>query len=209
AAPGHPGEGGPSGLAGADHPGSFAPSGRVDELDRCAPAGDGHDGVHRGQGVPAGGGHGPALGGAVGPRSGRNCPVTGSPRVGHVTTAARSLTDVLDRSLIDKLVDGIVASPRAERYTTLAPFSGTPLAELPLSTTDDVATAYQAAAAAQRGWAARPLRERARIVGRIHDLVLDRQSTIADVIQAESGKARRDAFEEIGDVALAARYAAV
>ena len=31
---------------------------------------------------------------------------------------------------------------------------------------------------------------------------------IADLVQAESGKARRDAFEEIGDVALAARYAA-
>ncbi|HEY9377482.1 MAG TPA: succinic semialdehyde dehydrogenase, partial [Jiangellaceae bacterium] len=56
---------------------------------------------------------------------------------------------------------------------------------------------------------ARTVDERARIIGRIHDLVLDRQSTIADVVQAESGKARRDAFEEIGDVALAARYTAV
>lgn len=126
-----------------------------------------------------------------------------------MTTAARTPHDVLGRSLIDKLVDGIVASPRADRHTTLAPFTGTPLAELPLSMPDDVATADEAAGVAQRAWAARPLRERARIVGRIHDLILDRQSVVADVVQAESGKARRDAFEEIGDVALAARYAAV
>ena len=133
-----------------------------------------------------------------------------SPNVGGVTTTAvRSPHDVVDRSLIDTLIDGIVASPRANRHPTLAPFTGAPLAELPLSTPDDVATAYEAARAAQRAWSARPLRERARIIGRVHDLVLDRQSAVADLVQAESGKARRDAFEEIGDVALAARYSAV
>lgn len=133
-----------------------------------------------------------------------------SPNVCGVTTAAaRNPHDILGRSLIDKLIDGIVASPRADQHPTLAPFTGTPLAELPLSTPDDVATAYETARAAQRAWSARPLRERARIIGRVHDLVLDRQSALADLVQAESGKARRDAFEEIGDVALAARYSAV
>lgn len=133
-----------------------------------------------------------------------------SPNVWGVTTAAaRTPHDAVDRSLIDKLIDGIVASPRADRHTIVVPFTGAPLAELPLSTPDDVASAYEAAHAAQRAWAARPLPERARIVGRVHDLVLDRQSALADLIQAESGKARRDAFEEIGDVALAARYSAV
>jgi succinate-semialdehyde dehydrogenase/glutarate-semialdehyde dehydrogenase len=130
--------------------------------------------------------------------------------VSDVTTAAvRTPHDIVDRSLIDTLIDGIVASPRADRHPIVAPFTGTPLAELPLSTPDDVASAYDAARTAQRAWADRPLRERARIIGRVHDLVLDRQSALADLIQAESGKARRDAFEEIGDVALAARYCAV
>src|SRR5215207_1658700 len=124
------------------------------------------------------------------------------------TTAVLSTDDVVDPALIERLLDKVVASPRAEREVSLAPFTGRPLAELPQSTPADVDAAFAAAREAQLGWAARPVEERARVVGRIHDLVLDRQAEIADLVQLESGKARRDAFEEIGDVALAARYAA-
>jgi len=126
-----------------------------------------------------------------------------------VTTTHTSATvDAIDPALVHRLVDKIVARPRAQREVTVAPFTGKPLAELPISTPADVEAAYRAAALAQTRWAARPVEERARIVGRIHDLILDRQSEVADLVQMESGKARRDAFEEIGDVALAARYAA-
>ena len=41
---------------------------------------------------------------------------------------------------------------------------------------------------------------------RFHDLVLDRQDEVLDLIQLENGKARRHAFEEVLDVALTARY---
>ena len=47
---------------------------------------------------------------------------------------------------------------------------------------------------AQASWAARPVRERAVFLRRYHDLVLDRADEILDVIQQESGKARRDAL---------------
>jgi succinate-semialdehyde dehydrogenase/glutarate-semialdehyde dehydrogenase len=114
----------------------------------------------------------------------------------------------VDDALVRRLVAGIAAGARAEREPDLAPFTGRPLAELPVSTPADVAAAVAAARDAQRSWAARPVADRARVVGRLHDLVLERQSQIADLVQAESGKARRDAFEEIADVALAARYAA-
>ncbi|WP_298329740.1 succinic semialdehyde dehydrogenase [Haloactinopolyspora sp.] len=119
-----------------------------------------------------------------------------------------SVDDVVDRRVLDRLADRVVATPRAERIEVIAPFTGRAFAEIPLSTVDDVRTAADAARDAAHGWAARPVTERARIIGRIHDLVLDRQSEIADLVQAESGKARRDAFEEIADVALAARYTA-
>lgn len=119
-----------------------------------------------------------------------------------------SVTDVVDRNLLTSLVDGVVARPRADRIVDLAPFTGDPLAEIPVSTPDDVTAAFAAARDGQRGWADRPLHERARVLLRLHDLVLDRRSEIADVMQAEAGKARRDALEEIMDVALAARYAA-
>ncbi|MFW6090267.1 MAG: succinic semialdehyde dehydrogenase [Actinomycetota bacterium] len=125
------------------------------------------------------------------------------------TVESRTPLQIVDPAVIQRLTARIVAGPRADRAATIAPFTGEPLAEVPVSTADDVAAAYEAAREAQRVWAGRPVRERAQVVGRIHDRVLDRQSEIADLVQAESGKARRDAFEEIGDVALAARYAAV
>lgn len=124
-------------------------------------------------------------------------------------TAPSAPGGVVDSGLLDQLIDKIVARPRAERFAAVEPFTGRSFAEIPLSIPDDVEAAFETARLAQIGWAARPVEERARIVGRIHDLVLDRQSTIADLVQTESGKARRDAFEEVGDVALAARYAAV
>jgi succinate-semialdehyde dehydrogenase / glutarate-semialdehyde dehydrogenase len=124
-------------------------------------------------------------------------------------TAPLAPDHVVDSRVLEQLVDKIVARPRADRVTAVEPFTGRSLAEIPVSVPDDVDAAFRAARQAQAGWAARPLEERARILGRIHDLVLDRQSTIADLVQAESGKARRDAFEEIADVALAARYASV
>jgi succinate-semialdehyde dehydrogenase/glutarate-semialdehyde dehydrogenase len=124
-------------------------------------------------------------------------------------TAQSAPHQIVDSALLDPLVDKIVARPRAKRVTAVEPFSGQPLVEIPISVPGDVEAAFRAARRAQAGWAARPVEERARIIGRIHDLILDRQSTIADVLQAESGKARRDAFEEIADVALAARYTAV
>jgi succinate-semialdehyde dehydrogenase/glutarate-semialdehyde dehydrogenase len=125
-----------------------------------------------------------------------------------MTTMAVGIDDIVDRRVLDQLVDRVVARPRAERIATLAPFSARPLIEIPLSVPDDVAAAAAAARDAASGWSARPVTERARIIGRIHDVILDRQAQVADLVQAEAGKARRDAFEEIADVALAARYVA-
>jgi succinate-semialdehyde dehydrogenase/glutarate-semialdehyde dehydrogenase len=42
-----------------------------------------------------------------------------------------------------------------------------------------------------------------------HDLILQRQDEILDIIQLETGKARRHAFEEIMDVAMVSRYYAL
>ncbi len=59
---------------------------------------------------------------------------------------------------------------------------------------------------AQPDWAAVPARAKAAILLRLHDLVLDRQSELLDLIQIECGKARSHAFEEVADVALVARH---
>jgi succinate-semialdehyde dehydrogenase/glutarate-semialdehyde dehydrogenase len=93
-----------------------------------------------------------------------------------------------------------------ERRTTVAPFTGGPAATLLLSTEDEVQSAFATARRAQREWARRSPRDRARVLLRFHDLVLDRQAEGLDLAQLETGKARRDAFEELLDCALSARH---
>ena len=90
--------------------------------------------------------------------------------------------------------------------TMHAPFNGAPLCPLPQCTAEDVHAAADRARAAQRVWAETPMDERSAIMLRFHDLVAAHADTIMDLIQAENGKARRDAFLEVGDVLNTARY---
>jgi len=115
-------------------------------------------------------------------------------------------TYVLEPDDVRALLGRIAASPAARTQTTYAPFTGGPIAAVPLSTPDDVAQAARRARAAQRPWALTPVRERAAVLLRLHDLVLASQSDVLDLIQLESGKARAGAFEEVVDIALVARH---
>ncbi|HSV67133.1 MAG TPA: succinic semialdehyde dehydrogenase [Mycobacteriales bacterium] len=120
------------------------------------------------------------------------------------STPTRSLPQ-FPKELTDRLARRVVATS-GETSTALAPYTGQTLATLPVSTVADVATAFERAREAQRGWAATPLRRRASILLAVHDMVLDRQAEVLDLIQWESGKARKHAFEEVADVAVTARY---
>ena len=62
------------------------------------------------------------------------------------------------------------------------------------------------AARHSRAWSARPVAARAAVLLRTHDLLLARQEQALDLIQLETGKARRHAFEEIADAANVLRY---
>jgi len=88
----------------------------------------------------------------------------------------------------------------------ISPLTGEKWLNLPQSDSADLRDAARRARTAQRSWAATPLRERTRVAWRLYDLVLDRAEQLADVIQWETGKSRRSAFEEIADVAMTARY---
>lgn len=115
-------------------------------------------------------------------------------------------TYVLEPDDLRTLLARIVAGPGHATHTPIAPFTGAPIAAVPLSTPDDVALAVRRARAAQRLWAAAPLRERTAVLSRLHDLLLERQSDVLDLIQIETGKARVHAFEEVVDVANVARH---
>ena len=87
-----------------------------------------------------------------------------------------------------------------------APFTGDLLANIPAAAEPDVERAVSLARGAQAVWAARSFSDRAQIFLRFHDLLLRRQDEILDIIQLETGKARRHAFEEVLDTAIVARY---
>lgn len=115
-------------------------------------------------------------------------------------------TYAVDPGRARRLASRVVASPTAETFTRTSPLSGGPIATLPLSTAADVSRAVDAARAAQVRWAATSFDERKRILLRFHDLVLAKQVELLDLVQIESGKVRKQAFEEVLDTALAARY---
>ncbi|MFF4657127.1 succinic semialdehyde dehydrogenase [Streptomyces sp. NPDC001381] len=115
----------------------------------------------------------------------------------------RTAADVVTPQLVAQLTKGVVGSGRTANHT---PFTGEKLADLPESTPEDVLKAFEAARAAQAVWARTPVRERAAVLLRFHDLVLERQAEVLDLIQLETGKARLHAHEEVQAVAVAARH---
>ncbi|MEV5315738.1 aldehyde dehydrogenase family protein, partial [Streptomyces sp. NPDC052610] len=128
----------------------------------------------------------------------------------HATrpTAARapSLPASIAPAALERLAARVSAAPNAARVTTNAPYTGAPLADLPVSTPLDVEEAFARARTAQKAWAATPLDERKRILLRYHDLVLAHQDEALDLMQAENGKTRRDAHLEVVDIAITSRY---
>ncbi|MET7510090.1 aldehyde dehydrogenase family protein, partial [Streptomyces albidoflavus] len=123
-------------------------------------------------------------------------------------TAVRgpALPASLTPALLERLARRVAAAPDAARVTTTAPYTGAPLADLPVSTPAAVEEAFARARSAQKAWAATPVAERKKILLRYHDLVLARQDEALDLMQAENGKTRRDAFLEVVDIGIVARY---
>ncbi|MGR3870348.1 succinic semialdehyde dehydrogenase [Streptomyces graminifolii] len=128
---------------------------------------------------------------------------TGTNPLAPAPTGARTAADVVTPELVAQLTKGVVGSGRTANHS---PFTGEKLADLPESTPEDVAKAFDAARAAQFLWAQTPVRERAAVLLRFHDLVLARQAEVLDLIQLETGKARLHAHEEVQAVAVAARH---
>ena len=111
-------------------------------------------------------------------------------------------------SLTPDRVAELTAALRGAGDTTEVrmPFSGEILTHLPTTSVEQVAEAAAEARVAQRAWAATDVGHRTRVLLRWHDAVLDRADELLDVIQAETGKARGHAFEEVADIANTCRY---
>jgi len=111
----------------------------------------------------------------------------------------------LEPDYVSRLTARVLATS-GETKEVRSPIDGAPLAHIPQSTDADVEEAFRRARVAQEKWARVPAGERERLLLRLHDLVLDRQEEILDLIVLESGKARKHAFDEPLHIALTARY---
>ena len=119
----------------------------------------------------------------------------------HDPTASYALEPDVTSALTRRIVSTTGATVEVR-----SPLDGAPLAHVPQSSDADVAEAFARARRAQAAWARTSLEERSATMLRLHDLVLDRQDEIIDLIVWESGKARKHAFDEPLHIALTARY---
>jgi succinate-semialdehyde dehydrogenase / glutarate-semialdehyde dehydrogenase len=107
---------------------------------------------------------------------------------------------------LEALASRVVSTAGREPMQVEQPFTGKPLGTVPKCGPEDVRAAIDRARAVQEQWAKTSFAERRRIFLRYHDLVLSKQDELLDLLQVESGKSRKHAFEEVLDVAIVSRY---
>ncbi|MBI1350570.1 MAG: aldehyde dehydrogenase family protein [Actinomycetales bacterium] len=109
-----------------------------------------------------------------------------------------------DPALVERLLSSLEVSGAPVAVT--APFTGAHAYDVAVAEDADVDRAVATLRAGQRMWAQRPLSERTAILLKFHDLVLARRDQGLDIVQWETGKARKDAMEELLDVCITARH---
>jgi succinate-semialdehyde dehydrogenase/glutarate-semialdehyde dehydrogenase len=100
----------------------------------------------------------------------------------------------------------VPVSGGAGTTTATAPYDALPTVPVPAGTPADVAEAVTRARAAQEAWADLSFGARAEVVLRFHDLLVERQDEVMDLVQWEMGKARFHAWQEVLQVANLARH---
>ena len=117
-----------------------------------------------------------------------------------------SIRPFLPREFAARLVDQLTVGSNPQLVEVVAPLTGETIVDLPQSGPGDVAHAFEKARAAQAAWAARPVGERAAVLRRLHDLLLDNTEHLLSLLQVETGKTRLHAYDEVGVAAATARH---
>lgn len=112
----------------------------------------------------------------------------------------------LKNLLGDDLTAGLCVGSDRETTSTVSPLTGQDMPEVPVGDANDVERAFNLARAAQKTWGSTPVKERAAIIGKVAHVVSAHEKDLLDIIQAENGKVRSHAFEEVTDVAMTASY---
>ena len=97
--------------------------------------------------------------------------------------------------------------PESQDHVTIVnPSTGKKIYDLPQLSVGQVAKAVADARMAQPAFAAIPVKERAKALGVLHDLLAKNQDNVMDLLQLETGKSRAHAFEEVAGSLGSARY---
>ena len=110
------------------------------------------------------------------------------------TTRPGWITDEVLRDLVSR-----VPSTAGGTWKLTEVYTGDVLVELPQSTPADIEAAFARSREVQVEWASWPIAKRLTVFKKAHALLIDNAERTADLIQAESGKARRMAVEETCD----------
>ena len=87
------------------------------------------------------------------------------------------------------IVEALDRTPEGRRRLGLkSPLEGREIGEITVMTKEDVAEAIQRARRAQKAWAARSVEDRAKIVNRAIDAILEHKDEIVATLRAETGK---------------------
>ena len=121
------------------------------------------------------------------------------------TLAWTSTTSAVSPAQLDALSER-VATAGTETIDVSAPAMDEPLGSIPACSEADVKRAVRRAQQARSAWATRSVADRVAVIDRFADLVLERRTMLLDLLQLETGKARRTAAEELLDVPLNCSY---
>jgi succinate-semialdehyde dehydrogenase/glutarate-semialdehyde dehydrogenase len=93
-----------------------------------------------------------------------------------------------------------------DEMAVISPITGEAIGHVRRALSHDVPEAVQRAREAQIVWAAMSFKERARILMRLHDRLINAPTPIMDILQAEAGKSRRDTVNEVATTIGTIRY---
>ncbi|MFM7013604.1 MAG: succinic semialdehyde dehydrogenase [Actinomycetota bacterium] len=96
--------------------------------------------------------------------------------------------------------------PASGFVTIINPATGKKIYDLPQLSVGQIAKAVADARLAQSAWAKVEVIKRAKALMRLHDLMLENQDHLLDLLQLETGKSRAHAFEELAGSLGSARY---
>ena len=109
----------------------------------------------------------------------------------------------------DQLLQNLVATS-GSTINPVSPFPGVTIESVPESSKQDVALAVAKARKAQTAWANTEVSNRVKILDRFHKLLIENQDELLTTIQAETGKSRFHAADEIlGLAMITAHYAKI